>query len=65
MMALCGFVFYIAVGGKLLSSDFDKIGNFEDLLVKEKALGSLCIINGFVFLSDTIISTIKCKKGDL
>ena len=64
-----GFVFYLAVGGKLLSTnwgspiidaiDYNQPG-YSDV---EKAFGSMCILTAFVFLVDAIATIIKCKKS--
>ena len=62
-MSLFGFIFYLTIGAKLLSDNFGKLPEFPKFLVEEKALASLCIVTAFVFLMDSIISTIKFKEN--
>ena len=61
-MALCGFIFYLAIGAKLLSTNIGKLPEFPKLLDEEKIFGSLCIVTALIFLVDSIISGIKFKQ---
>jgi hypothetical protein len=65
-MASFGFIFYLAVGATLLSTNW-KLAQFygrKSYLDKEKAFGSMCILTSFVFLSDAIVSGLKFKNDE-
>ena len=56
MTALCGFIFYLAVGGNLL--------HYKHLGSVEKGFGAMSILTGFIFGADTVISVLKLRKDD-
>ena len=56
VFAMCGFVFYLAVGSDLLN-----LGS--GLSDEAKALGAMCILTAFLFLADTVVSIMKKNQG--
>ena len=61
MIAILGGIFYIAVGGKLLSS----ISGFPSgysILAPAKGFASMSIITGVVFLAEGVFSVISLRK---
>merc|ERR1719219_1578743 len=54
LTALCGFIFYLAVGGNLLHCKY--LGSVE------KGFGAMSILTGFIFGADTVISVLKLRK---
>ena len=60
MFTLCGAVFYIAVGGRLLS-DVTDLSDYVKL-APEKGFASMCIITGTGFLVEAVFTLLKLKN---
>ena len=71
LITLCGSLFYFALGANRIAHIYEPWDSLtsemeENLLhtSTKLALGSLAIINGFVYLGDLVLGLLDCKKDE-
>eukprot|EP00088_Acartia_fossae_P045093 TRINITY_DN4824_c3_g1_i1.p1 TRINITY_DN4824_c3_g1~~TRINITY_DN4824_c3_g1_i1.p1 ORF type:complete len:143 (-),score=25.68 TRINITY_DN4824_c3_g1_i1:543-971(-) len=62
---LCGFFFFLSSGSMAIDAYKEYKGDlFKKFKDQGLAMGSMAIINGAVFLADTLISVLALRKSD-